>query len=160
MPFQDAPIREQLIEFLQGGHAHASVFDAVKDFPSSHYASKPQGSPHNAWQLLEHMRFALHDLLDFCTNPKYVAPKWPEAYWPKSETPSGPSAWNDSIAALKHDLKAFELLLRDPEVDLNKKIPWGKSQTILREALLAIDHTSYHTGQLLMLRKQLGDWIG
>ncbi|MHB8302198.1 MAG: DinB family protein [Acidobacteriaceae bacterium] len=154
---QDSVVREQLIEFLQGKGAHASTLDALKDFPAPLYAKKLAGAPHNAWQLLEHIRFTLHDLLDFCTNPAYRAPKWPEAYWPAQETTTT-QGWNASVKSLRKDFHEFEKLLQDPGVDLYARIPWGKDQTILREALLAIDHTSYHVGQLLMLRKQLGAW--
>lgn len=154
----DTKLREQLIEFLEGKGAHAGTLDSVTNFPSSLYASKPNGSPHNAWQLLEHIRFTLHDLLDFCTNAKYETPRWPEDYWPKSDTPDAPHQWKDAVAELQQDLEAFQSLVRSPETDLNKKIPWGDGQTILHEALLAIDHTSYHIGQLVMLRKQLDAW--
>ncbi len=158
MPTEDQAVRKQLAEFLQGGHAHVSLDDAVKGFPSSLYATKPKGVDHNAWQMLEHIRFTLHDLLEFCTNLDYRTPKWPEDYWPKKDAPSGPKEWNASVKSLQMDLHGLEALLKDPKVHLNKKIPWGEGQTILREILLAIDHTSYHVGQLVMLRKQLGAW--
>lgn len=158
MPDTDRAIRQQLLEFLTGENAHASVESAVKDFPSALYTEKPEGAPHNAWQLLEHIRITLHDLLEFCTNPKYQALKWPEEYWPKKTAPASAQAWNASVKSLKTDLHAFEKLIESPAVDLYAKIPWGDDQPILREILLAIDHTSYHTGQLLMLRKQLNAW--
>jgi len=158
MPDQDRAIRKQLLEFLKGGNAHASIEDAVKDFPAALYAEKPKGAPHNAWQLLEHIRIALHDLLEFCTNPKYQAPKWPDGYWPKKNAPASDEAWNASVKALTNDIKEFEKLVESPDVDLYAKIPWGENQTILREILLAGDHTSYHVGQLVMLRKQLDAW--
>ncbi len=158
MPDQDRAIRKQLSEFMRGGNAHASLDDAVKDFPSRLYAEKPEGAPHNAWQLLEHIRIALHDLLEFCTNPEYKAPKWPDGYWPQTDAPVSSHAWNASVNALKNDSQNFERLIEDPDVDLYAKIPWGEGQTILREILLAGDHTSYHVGQLIMLRKQLGAW--
>lgn len=153
-------LREQLIEFLQGKGAHASTLDAVEDFPAALYAKKPPGSPHNAWQMLEHIRFTLHDLLDFCTNAKYEAPQWPEGYWPTHEAPARAEEWKKSVDALRQDMQAFQALLRDPQTDLHKSIPWGEGQTVLHEALLAIDHTSYHIGQLVLLRKQLGAWKG
>lgn len=154
----DTVLREQLAEFLAGKSAHASTLDTVDDFPASLYASRLDGSPHNAWQMLEHIRFALHDLLDFCTNAKYEAPKWPDNYWPKNDAPAAPQEWKKSVDELRRDLKTFQALVRDPQTDLYKQIPWGDGQTILHEALLAIDHTSYHVGQLVMLRKQLGAW--
>jgi uncharacterized damage-inducible protein DinB len=158
MPDEDRAIRKELMEFLSGGNAHASIDDAVKDFPPSLYAKKPAGAPHTAWQLLEHIRITLDDLLEFCRNPDYRAPKWPDGYWPKKDTPESAEAWNTSVKALKRDSQEFEKLLKSNDVDLTAKIPWGEGQTILREILLAGDHTSYHVGQLIMLRKQLGAW--
>ncbi|MGC1783292.1 MAG: DinB family protein [Acidobacteriaceae bacterium] len=160
MPNQDHAIREELLAFLKGGHAHATLDDAVKEFPSSLYAKKPKGTPHNAWQQLEHIRITLHDLVEFCTNPNYSAVKWPEEYWPRNESPASSEEWDASVKGLHKNLRAFEKIIQDPNVNLYAKIPWGDGQTILREALLAIDHTSYHVGQLIMLRKQLGEWKG
>ena len=156
----DRSIRHELWEFLQGCQAHASLNDAVKDMPAALVARKPADAPHNAWQLLEHIRLTLHDLLDFCTNPKYQAPKWPEGYWPAEDRPKSPAAWKQSVAAIHKELKGLDKLLRDPKTDLTAKIPWGDGQTYLREILLAGDHTSYHVGQLVMVRKQLGAWNG
>jgi uncharacterized damage-inducible protein DinB len=158
MPDKDHAVRKQLLEFLRGGHAHATLEDAVKDFPSRLYTQKPEGAPHNAWQLLEHIRFTLHDLLEFSTNPEYQTPQWPGDYWPEDESPRTPDAWKHSVDALRMDLRGLEKLLQDSKTDLYAKIPWGKDQSILREILLAIDHTSYHTGQLIMLRKQMDAW--
>jgi hypothetical protein len=158
MSSEDRVTRKALLEFLKGGNAHASVEDALKEFPASLYTEKPEGAPHTAWQLLEHIRVALHDLLDFSRNPGYRAPQWPGDYWPKKDAPSSTESWDASVRALKSDLREFEKLLRDPAVNLTAKIPWGEGQNILREILLAGDHTSYHVGQLIMLRKQLGAW--
>ncbi len=158
MPDQDHAIRKLLLEFVKGGSAHAGIDDAVKDFPSQLYAEKPEGAPHNAWQLLEHIRITLHDLLEFCTNPEYRAPKWPDEYWPKDEAPQSSEEWNYSVEAVRKDLVGLEKLLQDSKTDLYAKITWGRGQNILREILLAIDHTGYHVGQLVMLRKQLGAW--
>ena len=158
MPTQDHAIRYELSAFLRGNQAHASLDDAVKDMPASLLDKTPPGSPHNAWQMLEHIRLALHDLLEFCTNPKYKSQNWPEEYWPKDVSPKSAAAWDHSIAAIRKDLKALDKLIADPGTDLTAKIPWGDGQTILREILLAGDHTSYHVGQLVMLRKQLDAW--
>ena len=158
MPNDDALLRDLLVESLQKANAHAGLFDALKNFPESLYGKKPQGAPHSAWQLLEHIRITLNDLLVFSTDADYVAPEWPEAYWPKHDAPSNAAAWQASVKALRADLGDFEKLIRNPESNLYARIPWGEGQTLLREALLAIDHTSYHVGQLVMLRKQLGAW--
>lgn len=157
---EDREIRQHLVEFLRGKGAHVDLDAAVKDFPPPQYAKKPAGAPHNAWQLLEHMRISLHDLLDFCTDSDYVAPEWPAGYWPERDAPVDRQEWDQSVRALKEDLKDFEKLVKDPATNLYAKIPWGEGQTVLREALLAGDHTSYHLGQLVMLRKQLDAWNG
>jgi hypothetical protein len=158
MSEEDRAIRKALSEFLNGGNAHASVEDAVNDFPSSLYAKKPEGAPHTSWQLLEHIRITLHDLLEFCRNPNYHAPGWPDGYWPEKDAPESTEDWNKSVKALKRNLNGLEQLVKSPDVNLTAKIPWGEGQNILREILLAGDHTSYHVGQLIMLRKQLGAW--
>jgi len=158
MPREEAVIRKALLEFIQGASAHASLQDAVKDFPAALYGEKPAGAPHTAWQLLEHIRITLHDLVDFCRDPNYSAPPWPEGYWPKHDAPASPAEWTASVKALRADLRHLEKIVEDSSVDLFAKIPWGDGQTVLREILLAGDHTSYHLGQLIMLRKQLGEW--
>jgi uncharacterized damage-inducible protein DinB len=155
---QDHAIRHELSVFLRGDQAHANLDAAVKNMPASLLDKKPAGSPHNAWQMLEHIRITLRDLLEFCTNPKYQAQKWPDDYWPAHESPQSSAAWDHSVAAIHKDLKALDHLLKDQKTDLTANIPWGDGQTILREILLAGDHTSYHIGQLVMLRKQLGAW--
>lgn len=154
----DHSVRRELSAFLRGGHAHASLEAAVKDMPTSLLDKKPSGSPHNAWQMLEHIRITLHDLLEFCTNPRYEALQWPEGYWPQEESQKSAAAWDRCVAAIHKDLKALDKLIEDPKTDLTAKIPWGENQNILREILLAGDHTSYHLGQLILLRKQLGAW--
>ena len=158
MPSDDQFLRDQLVEFLKKGNAHVDLFSALKDFPPDLYGEKPKGASHTAWQLLEHIRLALNDMLVFSTDPNYVAPKWPDGYWPKEDAPKNDAAWKTSIKALKADMEAFEKLIRNPESNLYARIPWGEGQTLLREALLAIDHNSYTVGQLVMLRKQLGAW--
>lgn len=160
MAAEDQVLRDQLVESLRKGNAHVDLFSALKDLPEALYGKKPPGAPHSAWQLLEHIRFTLNDLLTFSTDPDYVAPKWPDAYWPKEDSPENSQAWKTSIKALRADLDALEKLIRNRDSNLYAPIPWGDGQTLLREALLAIDHTSYHVGQLVMLRKQLGEWKG
>ena len=159
MATNDQALREELVQLLQGGNAHATVAAALDDFPAKLYGAKPDNSPHSAWELLEHMRFTLRDLLDFCTNPEYLEPSWPDDYWPKAPSPPSKDDWQSSVKALKADLKTFEKLVRDPESNLYAGIPWAKNrQTLLREVLLAGDHTSYHTGELVLLRRMLGAW--
>lgn len=159
MPNEDGALREQLVEFLRGGSAHVDLASALKNFPAHLYGVKPENAPHTAWELLEHMRISLSDLLDFATNPEYIELKWPDDYWPKSASPSSEQAWNRSVKALKEDLKAFEDLVKDPKSNLSSEIPWAKDhQTLLHEVLLAIDHNSYHVGEFVFLRRTLGAW--
>ncbi len=155
MPADDRILRDQLVEFLRGKGAHIELKEAVKDFPAEHYGTRPNGAPHSAWQLLEHIRFTLHDLLEFSTNPKYLEPEWPKDYWPEAAAPPSNDAWEAAVRAIHEDIAAFEKLIGDPSSNLYARIPWGDGQTLLREVLLAGDHTSYHVGQLVTLKKQL-----
>lgn len=135
--------------------AHLSFQEAVKDFPEELRGRKPEGAPHTAWQLLEHLRIAQEDILDFSRNKDYQAKKWPDDYWPKDEAPPSAEAWDESVKQFERDLKAMEALTGDTKHDLLAEIAHGKGQTLLREALLMADHNSYHLGQLVYLRKTL-----
>jgi hypothetical protein len=152
----DQSLRDQLLELLKGGQAHATFDDAIGDWPLQLAGVKVANFPHTAWMLLEHMRIAQWDILEFSRNSKHVSPKWPEGYWPAAEAPADEKAWKASMAAFKKDLQATERLVSDRKVDLYARIPWGDGQTILREALLLADHNAYHLGQLVMLRKSIG----
>jgi hypothetical protein len=159
----DAALREQLVALLKGGQAHATLADAVAHFPIDRIGEKPVGVPYSAWQLVEHIRIALHDLLEFVTNSEYVELEWPAAYWPKDAEPASKSentgSWEGTVKALHADLKSFEALVHSPESNLHATIPWGKNgETLLRTVLLAADHTSYHVGELILLRRVLGIW--
>jgi len=154
------PIREQLIENLRGGHAHVTLEAALKNFPKRLRGVKPAGVSYSAWQLLEHLRIAQWDILEFSRDPKHVSPKWPEGYWPKAEKPPSDAAWTKSIAAIQKDAAAMERLIANPKTDLFAKIPHGTGQNILREALLIADHNAYHIGQLVLIRRLLGAWEG
>ena len=146
---EDRALREQLVKFLSGGEAHAEFKDVLNDFPVAARGAVPKGAEHSAWQELEHIRIALHDLLDFSTNPNYVAMKWPDDYWPKEAAPKNDAAWEASVRAVKKDIADFEKLVGDPESNLYATIPWGEGQ-----------HTSYHLGQIVLLRRLLGAWKG
>jgi hypothetical protein len=157
----DASLREELVQLLRGGNAHVDTLSALKDFPPKLYGTKPQNSPHSAWELLEHMRIALRDIYDFSTNDKYVEKKFPDDYWPETAEPPSKGDWDQSVRALKEDLEAFAELIRNPDSNLYAQIPWGnKEHTLLREVLVAADHNSYHTGELVFLRRILGAWKG
>lgn len=155
---EDRALRDQLIDFLRGGSAHADLKAVLDDFPVEARGAKPKGAAHTPWQLLEHIRIALHDLLDFSTNSNYVQPEWPKDYWPQEEAPADDGAWNAAVAAVKKDIAEFVKLVGEPESNLYATIPWGEGQTLLREVLLAGQHTSYHLGQMVLLRRELGAW--
>jgi hypothetical protein len=151
-------LRQHLLDLLRGHNAHADFDAVVADFPSRSRGVKPPGAPHTAWQLLEHMRMAQWDILEFSRDAKHKSPPWPEGYWPKTEAPPNAASWNNSLRSFRADLKAMAKLVGDKKTDLYAKIPHGSGQTILREALLIADHNSYHLGQMVLLRRLLGTW--
>ena len=154
----DKVLREHVVYLLSGGGAHAKFDDVVKGMPENLRGTKPNGLPHTAWMLLEHLRLAQWDILEFSRDAKHKSPKWPEGYWPKAEASPSDKAWEQSIQQFHADLKAMRDLVADPATDLYARIPWGDGQTILREALLVADHNAYHFGQLVDLRRLLGAW--
>ena len=154
----DKSLRKHLLELLDGGHAYAPFDKIIADFPVKFRGEKPAGLPQSAWMLLEHMRIAQWDIVDFSRNPKYKSLKWPEDYWPKSPSPPSAAAWDHSVKSFRDDLDAMKKLVSDPKTDLLTKIPWGDGQTILREALLIADHNAHHLGQLIDVRRLLGVW--
>jgi hypothetical protein len=158
MPDHDKSLRQHLLYLLQGGGAHATFDDVIANIPTNLRGKKPSGLPHSLWMLLEHLRLAQWDILEFSRNAKHVSPAWPEGYWPKTPTPPTPAAWNASIKKFRADSKTMQNLVKNPRTDLFAPIPWGDGQTILREALLIADHNAYHLGQMLDLRRLLGAW--
>jgi len=154
----DQALRDHLLSLLKNGHAHATFEAAVADLPAALQGSRPDGIPHSPWQLLEHLRLAQWDILEFSRDPKHVSPPWPEGYWPKDPAPPSATAWEESLAAFRRDLKAMEELIADSANDLYAPFPWGDGQTLLREALLVADHNAYHVGQLVFVRRLLGAW--
>ena len=154
----DKVLREHVIELLNGRGAHSGFDDVVKNMPEKLRGVKPDGLPHSAWMLLEHLRLAQWDILEFSRNRKYKSPKWPEGYWPETETPPSKAAWDKSLQQFRKDLKVMQQLVANPKTDLYARIPWGDGQTILREALLAADHNAYHLAQLVDVRRLLGAW--
>jgi hypothetical protein len=146
-------LREHLVALLRGGHAHITFDKAVRGFPVDRAGVRPRGLPHSAWELLEHIRLAQLDILRFSQSADYVSPPWPEGYWPESPAPERASQWSASIRQYRKDLAEFEEMVRDPARNLHKQFPWGSGQTLLREALTVADHTSYHLGQLLLVRQ-------
>ena len=155
---ENTSLRQHLIELLQGGGAHAKFEDVVPKVPANLRGTKPANFPHSPWMILEHMRLAQWDILEFSRNSKHVSPKWPEGYWPASEAPANTAAWNESIKKFRADLDAMQDLVRNPKTDLFAKIPGGDGQTILREALLVADHNAYHLAQVVDVLRLLGAW--
>ena len=156
MPKQETvPLRKTLAELLRMKGAHITFHDALVDFPVALCGNKPNGVPHSAWQLLEHMRFAQRDILDFSRNPNYRDKNFPDDYWPATEAPPNEEAWQLSVLAFQKDLKEIQDLVADTSHDLLAKLVHGSGQTLLREALLVADHNAYHLGQLVFLRKML-----
>src|SRR5262249_40489748 len=153
-----ASLRKHVLELLKGRDAHADFDSAVAGFPPARAGEKPEAAPYTAWQLLEHMRIAQWDILEFSRTARHVSPPWPEGYWPKEETPPARTAWSKSVRAFRADLKAMQELVADPASDLFAPFPHGEGQTLLREALLVADHNSYHLGQFIFLRRLLGLW--
>lgn len=151
-------LREHLVYLLEGEGAHAGFEAAVKDLPPRVRGLEANGVPHSPWELLEHIRLAQWDILEFSRNANHVSPEWPSGYWPPSPEPPDDEAWDKSVAAFRSDLAAMSALAADESVDLYAKIPWGTGQTILREILLVADHNAYHLGQLVLVRKLLGSW--
>ncbi len=155
---QDKILREQLLVLLTGGNAHADFEDAVRGLPAPLRGKRPKGSPHSPWEIVEHLRIAQWDILEFSRNAKHKSPKWPEGYWPASAAPPDEKAWDKSLRAVRRDLKAMCALVSDPATDLYAEIPHGEGKNILREALLVADHNAYHVGQLILTRRLLGAW--
>lgn len=147
--------RPHVVNLLTKGEAHVSTADALKDFPREMRGRKPKGSPHTPWQLLEHMRIAQWDILQFSLDAKHVSPKWPDHYWPKADAPPTDKDWDKSVRQFLSDLESVCDLVRDKKRDLFAAIPHGDGQTLLREALLVADHNSYHIGQLVLVRRTL-----
>ena len=154
----DDPLRAHLVKALDWHEAHVDFDAALKGIPVDRRGAVPPGGEYSVWQLLEHMRVAQHDILDFSVNAAYKEMKWPDDYWPKDPAPPTAAAWDESIAAFKRDRDGMKQLVADPKVDLFAKIPHGSGQTYLREAFLVIDHNAYHLGQIVAVRRQLGIW--
>lgn len=151
---------KQLVALLDGGQAHATFAQAVESFPAELRGVVPSGLPYSGWQLLEHMRIALDDIVQFSMNydGTYKSPKWPEGYWPKEAAPAKAAAWSSSVRRVEADLKKFKKLVQAKDADLFAAFPWGDGQNLLRQALLIADHTAYHVGEMIVLRRLLSAW--
>jgi len=147
-----------LVDFLRGGHAHATFEDAVKGLPVSLTGVVPEGLPYSIWQIVEHIRIGQWDMLEFSRDASHKSPKWPEEYWPKEAAPADEETWKKSIAQIIDDREAFIGLLNDTSNDLYQPFPWGTGQHLLKEAIMLTDHNGYHTGEIIVIRKLLGAW--
>jgi hypothetical protein len=155
---QEKALREHLVNLLSGGGAHADWKASFKGVSPKLRGIRPGGLPYSLWELLEHMRIAQWDILEFSRNAKHVSPNWPADYWPSKQAPPSAKAWDKSLKAFARDLEAMKKLVGGSKTDLFAKIPHGTGQTILREALLVADHNAYHLGQVLTIRRLLGNW--
>jgi hypothetical protein len=154
----NAALRDHLKRLLDWRDAHADFDAAVGDMPPALAGARPAGLPYSPWELLEHLRIAQRDILNFCRDQKYAEKKWPDDYWPPTPAPPTATDWDASVTAFQADREALKRLAADPAVDLFAKIQHGQGQTYLRELLLVADHTAYHVGQLIVVRRLLGAW--
>ena len=151
-------VRDYVGRALDSHEAHVDLKKALTGIPAKDQGKRPKGAEHSPWELLEHMRIATWDILEFSRDPKHKSPDWPSGYWPQKPAPPSAAAWQKSVKALEHDLDEMRRLVNDPKTDLLAAIPGGSGQTILREALLIADHNAYHLGQLVLVRRLLGCW--
>ena len=151
-------LRQQIHRLLAWDEAHVGFDEAVAGIPPRLRGRQPEGLPYSPWQLVEHLRLAQEDILDFCRNPTYRERTWPDDYWPRSAGPASAAAWSGSIRRCKSDRRALQRIALDPTIDLAAPVPHGSGQTYLRELLLAADHASYHVGELVVVRRLLGIW--
>jgi DinB family protein len=154
----DKPVREHILYLLRDGGAHANFEAAIKGLPVKLRGKRPKGAEHSPWEILEHIRLAQWDILEFSRDAKHVSPKWPEGYWPKLAAPPNATAWAKTVRAFREDLEAMCKLVENPATDLFAAIPHGTGQTILREALLVADHNAYHLGEMVLVRRLVGAW--
>ena len=152
------PLRKELIAQLNGGNAHAPLEKVVEKFPPRDQGIVLEGLPYSAWQLLEHIRLAQADMLEFCTSKDYEEKKWPDDYWPKAPEPPNARAWDTSVRTIKADREKFIKLISNPKADLFAPLAWGNGQTLFHEACLIIDHNSYHLGEIVTVRRLQGNW--
>ncbi|MET0622384.1 MAG: DinB family protein [Pyrinomonadaceae bacterium] len=151
-------LRQHLIKLLDWDDAHVDFDSVVDGIPARLRGRRPEGLPYSAWELLEHMRITQRDILDFCRYEVYDSPAWPDECWPKTPEPPSEKAWDDSVAAFRADRRTLTELITDPSIGLFAKIPHGTGQTYLREALLVADHSAYHLGEMVAVRRLLGAW--
>jgi hypothetical protein len=149
---------EELEELLRRGNAHVSFEDAVEGVSPSIAGTVPGGLPYSLWQLVEHIRITQWDILEFCRNPKYRSPQWPEGYWPSAAAPAHEGDLDRAVQRVVADREEFTALLRGAGEGIYTPFAHGQGQSLFREALLIADHTSYHVGEIVLVRRLLKDW--
>jgi hypothetical protein len=154
----DRQLRQHVVKLLRGGDAHADFDTVIGNFPVNLRGTRPEHGEHSPWEVLEHLRIAQWDILEFSRNPRHQSPEFPIGYWPSAQAPPDAGAWDKGAEAFRNDLQALCDLVSDESTDLFSRIPHGDGQTILREALVAADHTAYHLGEFVLLRRILGAW--
>jgi hypothetical protein len=147
---------DELTKLLLGGNAHVSLQDALKELSPQLRGVKPENMPYSIWQLVEHIRIAQWDMVRFCKDAEHKSPNWPDEYWPKENAPEDESAWNGSLVQINNDLDEFIALMEHS--DIYQSLPHGNGQNVLREALQIADHNAYHIGEIIAIRRMLGDW--
>jgi len=154
----DEVLREQLLELLQGGHAHMDVDEAVSDFPLEAMNETAPNVSYTPWELLEHIRIAQWDILAFIQDPAHVSPDWPEGYWPEEGERATEKAWEKTVAQIRSDREALVELVRDPETNLTAPIPHAPAYSVVREVLIVADHVAFHLGEFALMREVMDTW--
>ena len=155
---EDRLLREHLAALLAGKQAHVDFNTAVSELSLELQGEKPQGASHTPWEILEHLRIAQWDIIEFSRNPSHVSPNFPAGYWPEAATPPESGSWEKSVGLFQADLEAFRVFIKDPSTDLYSPLPHGDGQTVLREVLVLADHNAYHLGEMIVVRRLLGAW--
>lgn len=156
----DAALRSQLIDLLTSGNAHQPFEAAIKDLPAELRGVIPDKLPYSIWQLVDHIRIVQWDILEFSRDASHQSPPWPKGYWPEETTPANETEWQRALDQIRQDRDAFITLLNDPERNLYEPFAHGDGQSLLREALLIADHTAYHVGEIIIIRRLLNAWKG
>ncbi|MFN2221571.1 MAG: DinB family protein [Chloroflexota bacterium] len=154
----DQVLREQILQLLTGRNAHYTFEDAVADFPMEAINRRPPNVAYTPWHLVEHLRIAQWDILEFMRDPDHVSPDWPKGYWPDPQAATNPAGWQQSLDRFRADLAAVESMVRDPELDITAELPHAAGYTYLREFLLVADHNAYHIGEFAILRQIMSTW--
>lgn len=154
----DQIIRKQLVKFLNGNLAHMTIKEAASDFPLGKINEKFPNGIYTPWHLLEHIRLTQWDILDFCQNPNYQEPQWPQDYWPNESALAAPKQWKETLRLINHDLEVLTKITMNKKTDLYSPIPWGDGQTIFREIIMVVDHNAYHIGEFAIMRQVTKTW--